>query len=224
MRFLVVSDIHARVDMVGRLMLKTSRIGGILVAGDITHFGGYTEAARVMNSILAAQIPVAAVAGNCDTDGVEEYLTDKKINIGGHYLRLGEFICIGVGGSLPCPKTTPREFGDNVLETVLSESFRQTAQTAPHGQGDSLIVVSHQPAFGTKVDSIGGRNAGSPAIRKFIDIHRPILAVSGHLHEAFGVDTIGSTTLVNPGPLKEGRYAVVEINGKNVHTELCLLD
>jgi hypothetical protein len=91
-------------------------------------------------------------------------------------------------------------------------------------QGSSLIVVSHQPAFGTQVDSVGGRNTGSPAIRKFIETHQPILAVSGHIHEAFGTDRIGRTTLINPGPLKEGRYAIVDINCDNIQTKLCLID
>ncbi len=224
MRMIVISDIHARKEMVRRLMLEMAGIHCLVAAGDITNFGGYADAAMVMNPILAAKIPVMAVAGNCDTDTAEEYLADKKINIGRQCLRLDRFVFIGVGGSLPCPKTTPREFGDNVLETVLSKGLWQANETSGSGQGESLIVVSHQPAFGTKVDSVDGRFTGSQAIRKFIETHQPILAVSGHIHEAFGTDTIGPTTLVNPGPLKDGRYAIVEITDQHVHVELCILD
>lgn len=224
MRLLLISDIHARIDNVRRLMLEASGVDCIVAAGDLTHFGGYADAAMVINPILNAKIPVAAVAGNCDTDGVEDYLQDKKINIGRHCIRQGEFVFIGVGGSLPCPKTTIREFGDDVIETVLKQSFQQSKKVASTDSRSSLIVVSHQPPFGTKVDSVNGRFTGSRAIRQFIEQHQPILAVSGHIHEAFGTDTLGKTTLVNPGPLKEGRYAFVEIKDEKVRIELCLLD
>ena len=224
MRMLVISDIHARTDMVQRLILDSAGTDCIVVGGDITHFGGYADAAKVMDPILASQIPVVAVAGNCDTDDAEQYLTDKGINIGSQYSRVGNFVFIGVGGSLPCPKPTPLEFGDQMLERVLSKGLCQAREIPLFKQKESLIVVSHQPAFGTKVDSVNGRYTGSKAVRKFIETHHPLLAVSGHIHEAFGIDTIDKTMLVNPGPLKDGRYAVVEINGENVQIELCILD
>jgi Icc-related predicted phosphoesterase len=56
---------------------------------------------------------------------------------------------------------------------------------------------------------------GSPLIRSFIEARQPLLVVSGHIHESFAIDTIGSSTLVNPGSLAEGRYAVAEITGGN---------
>jgi hypothetical protein len=220
---MVISDIHGKMEMVGRLMLETPGIDCILAAGDLTNFGGYAEAARVMDPILAAKIPVMAVAGNCDTEDVEEYLEDKKIHVGRHGLRLGGFVFIGVGGSLPCPKITPHECGDNVLETLLCKAFSQIEEMPTSEQVSSLIVISHQPAFGTQVDFVGGCYTGSSAIRKFIETHQPILAVSGHIHEAFGTDRIGRTTLINPGPLKEGRYAIVDINGQQIQVQLCRL-
>jgi Icc-related predicted phosphoesterase len=221
MRFLVISDIHARMEMVRRLMaVDMTAMDCIVIAGDITHFGGYVEAAAVLEPIIETNIPIVAVAGNCDTDGVEEYLADRKIGLQGQYLRLGDMVFVGVGGSLPCPKTTPGEYGDNMLETALSRAVRQAGESSGGRGWDSLIVVTHQPAFGTKVDSVGERYTGSAAIRRFIEIYQPVLAVSGHIHDAFGVDKVGKTILVNPGPLKEGRYAVVELQATAVNVSL----
>ena len=220
MRILLIADIHARANVVERLMARITGIDCILVAGDITHFGGYAEAAKVIEPILAREIPVLSVGGNCDTEGVEEYLTDKKINLHGRCVRRGGLVFVGVGGSLPCQRTTPREYGDNILETVLSKALWQAKETSSDGQASPLVVVTHQSAFGTKVDSADGRYTGSPAIRRFIEIHQPILAVSGHIHEAFGTDAIGKTILVNPGPLREGRYAIVELQGTQVNVSL----
>jgi hypothetical protein len=221
MRLLVISDIHARMEMIGRLMaVDMTAVDCIVIAGDITHFGGYVEAAAVLEPIIETKIPIVAVAGNCDTDGVEECLSDRKISLQGRYLRRGGMVFVGVGGSLPCPKTTPGEYGDNVLETALSRAVRQAGKSSGGREEDSLIVVTHQPAFGTKVDSVGERYTGSAAIRRFIEIYQPVLAVSGHIHEAPGMDRIGKTMLVNPGPLKEGRYAVVELQAAAVNVSL----
>jgi Icc-related predicted phosphoesterase len=220
MRLLVISDIHGKIEMVRHLMaVDMTAMDCIVIAGDITHFGGYVEAAAVLEPIIETHIPIVAVAGNCDKDGVEEYLAERKIGLQGQYLRLGDMVFVGVGGSLPCPKTTPGEYGDNVLETALSRAVRQAGESSDGGQG-ALIVVTHQPAFGTKVDSVGERYTGSAAIRRFIEIYQPVLAVSGHIHEAFGVDKVGETVLVNPGPLKDGRYAVVELQAAAVNVSL----
>ena len=62
----------------------------------------------------------------------------------------------------------------------------------------------------------GGAHAGSPSIRAFLEAERPLLAVSGHIHEGRAVDSLGETTLVNPGPLCDGYYAVAEITGGKI--------
>ena len=60
-------------------------------------------------------------------------------------------------------------------------------------------------------------HVGSKLIRQFIEEMQPILAVSGHIHEAFALDSIGQTVVLNPGALCDGRFAIAEIikeNGK----------
>ena len=43
----------------------------------------------------------------------------------------------------------------------------------------------------------------------------------GHIHESQGVDTIGKTVIVNPGPFMTGNYAEVELEeGKAPRVEL----
>jgi Icc-related predicted phosphoesterase len=78
--------------------------------------------------------------------------------------------------------------------------------------GKTLILVTHQPAWNTKLDTASDRHTGSRAIRGFIETHQPVLAVSGHMHEAYGTDRIGPTTLVNPGPWRNSRYAVADLS------------
>jgi len=85
-------------------------------------------------------------------------------------------------------------------------------------EAGAFVFLTHQPPAGTKVDGVEGRHTGSTAIREFILDMRPILAVSGHMHEAFGTDMLGGTLLVNPGPFRHGRYAVIELEDGRVRS------
>jgi Icc-related predicted phosphoesterase len=57
------------------------------------------------------------------------------------------------------------------------------------------------------IDNIGGEHAGNKTVRKVIERIKPILAISGHLHECAGIDKIGKTVVINPG--HNGRVIVI---------------
>ena len=53
---------------------------------------------------------------------------------------------------------------------------------------------------------------GCEAITQIVQKYKPKLVISGHIHEAFGLEDIGDdTVIVNPGAAKEGRAAIIEL-------------
>ena len=58
------------------------------------------------------------------------------------------------------------------------------------------------------------RSVGSLAVRRYIEEKQPILSIHGHIHEDRGIDILGETVLVNPGPLKDGYYAEALLESK----------
>jgi len=40
---------------------------------------------------------------------------------------------------------------------------------------------------------------------------QPVLCVTGHIHEGRGMDSIGRTRVVNPGPLSRGGYVYARV-------------
>lgn len=79
---------------------------------------------------------------------------------------------------------------------------------------NNLVIIAHHPPRDTLLDVVpGGFHVGSPGLRAFIEAEKPLLVVSGHIHESAAIDRLGPTTLVNPGALLEGRYAIAEITG-----------
>jgi len=78
---------------------------------------------------------------------------------------------------------------------------------------DRVVLVSHMPPANTSVDvTYSGRHIGSSSIREFIERVRPILVLCGHVHEAPGIDRIGETIIVNPGPARDGRCAIANLD------------
>ncbi|MCP4450650.1 MAG: hypothetical protein GY809_04260 [Planctomycetes bacterium] len=214
MQWIVLADVHGSVRYLPSIVPELSRAEGVIIAGDITNFGGRREAARMIDSIVAVNANIVAVAGNCDPEGVDQFLDERNMSVHGRVQTQGDFCCVGVKG------VVSSEQGEDEFTRVLA----QAVQARPH-ESDHLVVVSHQPAYGTAVDALRcGTYCGSVAIRHFIEIQEPLLAISGHIHEAAGVDRLGKTTLVNPGPFRSGHYAVVTWEHDRLAVQLKRLD
>jgi hypothetical protein len=61
---------------------------------------------------------------------------------------------------------------------------------------------------------------GSRAVRRFIEQYQPLLCLTGHIHEAAGMDRIGRTVIVNPGPIARGGFVRAEITGRQAAVTL----
>jgi hypothetical protein len=115
---------------------------------------------------------------------------------------------LGLGGSLPCPGRTPSEYSDAQLKAFLEEAAMGLEPGLP------LVLASHQPPVDTLVDRVhSGLHVGSESVRRFIEDRQPLVCFTGHIHEGRGVDRLGRTMVVNPGPAGQGWYAFAEVDG-----------
>jgi hypothetical protein len=210
MNIIAISDIHGSLDYLGKVSEELAGADLVIIAGDITTFGNDIVAGRVIDAIAEYNKNILAVHGNCDLQAVEEYLDNCGLSLDCRCTERGGVLFGGIGGSLPCPGKTPNECGEDTFADCLKKLEHDVA-------GRPFVFVSHQPPCGTKVDSPSpGNHTGSTVIRDFIDRTRPILAISGHIHEAAGTDMLNGTTLVNPGPFRQGCYAKITIEGNRV--------
>ena len=208
MVIIALADIHADLTHLPRIADQLAAADLVLIAGDITQFGAWAEADAIITGIRKYNSYVLAVPGNCDRPGVNDYLTDQGISLDCNCITAAGIPCVGLGGSLPCHGSTPNEMLDDDF-TISS-----TALEALLPSDGRFILVTHEPPADTAIDLSDGEHIGSRAIRRFIEKNQPLLAVCGHAHQAPGNDRIGRSTLVNPGPIKDGRYAYIQLTDK----------
>ncbi len=178
----------------------------LLLCGDITHFGHRKEMADMLQFIRRINPSVLAVSGNCDFPDAEEYLMEEGLSLNRVFREFHDLVLLGLSGSLPCPGRTPQEYEEEEFETMLAGL--DIPGTKP------MLMVSHQPPIGTLNDLVSsGHHVGSKAIRNFIEKSQPLVCFTGHIHEGTGIDHIGTTAVVNPGPAGRGYCVLAEITG-----------
>ncbi len=206
MKIIGVTDIHGSISAIERMTGILCEADLVLFAGDITHFGREAEAEQVMSFVVPKVSRCLAVSGNCDFPEVDAFLDRRGINLHARGMEIDGIGFVGLGGSLVTPFHTPNESSEEEMARWLDTGFAQLSPAIP------WILVSHQPPHRTACDRLfSGDHVGSLSVRRFIEQNKPLICFTGHIHESAGMDRIGETHVINPGILRNGRYAYAEI-------------
>lgn len=205
-----IGDIHDDAAAVARLADKPdlADAAGLIISGDLTLRGGESQARQVIDAARRLRMPLLAQIGNMDQSTVDAYLTAEGLNIHASGRVTPEGVGIfGVGWSTPTPCDTPSETSEAHMAAWLDEAKATVAGC------HTLLLVSHTPPYDTATDRItSGAHVGSRAVRECIEQVQPDVCLTGHIHEARAVDTIGRTLVINPGPLSAGGYARITLD------------
>ncbi len=202
--FIGIGDIHTDIGPLENIP-QLADASAIIVSGDLTNRGNADEAEAVFTQLHAIHPTVYAQIGNMDTPAVDTVLTNHNVNIHAKAIQLIPGVSlIGVGWSTPTPFNTPSEASEEQVAGWLETAYEQV------NKNDRLLLVSHTPPIATQVDCIGTDvHVGSMAVRQFIERVGPDVCLTGHIHESMNTDTIGNTTIVNPGMISSGGYAII---------------
>jgi len=221
MRILIISDGHGAIEPLDRLEPIMKDADAVLFGGDFAQYGKPETGTPFLERLAHAHDRIFAVTGNCDEPFFKDSLDEYDISIEGSLSYYCGLVLSGSGGGSKFTGTTPNERTDEELVSDLHLVAECAGEENPgeenHSSGElwnNLILVIHNPPKDTKLDALSnGAHVGSPLIRSFIEKYKPLLVVSGHIHESAAIDKIGGTTLINPGALFEGKYAIAEISG-----------
>lgn len=217
MKILVVADIHGHTRELEKVLggIDVKGVDLVVCPGDFTdmvskpsEFSQIDIAEVALQKLLALGKPLLCVPGNQDPYEILEMFDEYGVNLHNRVVKFQGIDIMGWGGA-------PTPF--NTIIEPSEEETREALDRMAAGVKGNFILVVHAPPKNTKVDLIeGGKHVGSPAIRRFIEQKNPLLALSAHIHEAGGLDSIRGNQVFYPGPVFGGWYGVVELEGKNV--------
>ncbi|MEE9525401.1 MAG: metallophosphoesterase [Candidatus Woesearchaeota archaeon] len=189
MKVLTFVDLHGSKAGLRSIVSRAKKgdVDVIVCAGDFTIFG--EEQKEILSRLDKIGKPVLIIPGNHEDP--EELRKDCRKFENCKYIhksafRLSNYLFIGWGGG-------GFSFRDKSFEKNVKR-FRNMIK-----EKDKVVLVTHAPPYKTKIDEIYKEHAGNKSYRKFIEKFRPVLSVSGHLHECIGQDKIGKTKVINPG-------------------------
>lgn len=206
MRFLILSDIHSM--MTHHFIDEVSReqgVDAVLLLGDLTNFG---PADFILN-LSVKNLPVFAIPGNCDPPEIFNYFPRAgMINMHKNTYDFSEFRLVGLGGADYAFINLGIGYTDDAAYSFLVSRLDSNS-----------VLMLHQPPYGI-LDRVHEKHAGNRGIRKAVDEKKPFIVMSGHIHEERGVFENDYTLFFNPGPAKEGYYAILEIRNKKADVKL----
>jgi uncharacterized protein len=215
MKIISFGDVHMATSNLARMSEILRDTDLIIVSGDLTNFGGVSDARKVLADVRRSCPQVLALPGNLDRPDVTSFLEAEGVGLHGRGVVVDGVGIFGCGGSNITPFKTPTELTEEEIYETLARGYAAVEGSRP------LLMVCHTPPFQTKCDRIvGGKPVGSTAARRFIEEVKPDLCISGHIHESAATDAIGPTTVINAGPFKGGGYIVVRPHGLRLEAKL----
>jgi hypothetical protein len=190
MRILAFTDIHERPPLLNRLkrIVEAERVDAAVCVGDFTIFGRSTKA--MLAAMESFGVPVVLIHGNHEDEQEILQLLPEFPDI--HFVHnepweLRGFTFLGFGGG-----------GFSREESGLEELERRHAGRI----NERTVFLCHAPPYGTALDEVeSGWHTGNETLTRLIRRRKPLLVLSGHIHECFhNHDELAGTTLINPGP------------------------
>lgn len=195
LKILAAGDIHGDTGLAKKLaeQAKKEKVDLVIIAGDLTNFERSTK--NLLGNFEKAKKPVLIIHGNHESLATIDFLSEiysGATNLHGYSFEKGDTGIFGAGGA---------DFG---MSSMSEKDFFETLKKAHQRIKDKKhkIMVTHMHPFRSKAEFSGFR--GSQGIRKAIKEFKPDLLISGHIHEAEGIEEkIGKTKIINVG--RKGR-------------------
>ncbi|MBN2043219.1 MAG: metallophosphoesterase [Candidatus Aenigmarchaeota archaeon] len=219
MKILIIADIHGEIEILSKFIEKVrgQEFDLVICPGDFTDMfnipEGYSQidiAEIIIQKIMSLDKPVLCIPGNHDPYEIVELFEEYGLNVHAVSKKINEYNMVGFGGA-----STPF---NTKFEPTEEEIWEKLENASAELKG-KFILVTHVPPEGTKLDRVeGGKHVGSRKVREFIEKHKPLIAISAHIHENSGEDKIGNTTVFYPGAIYERNYGIITI-GKTIKCE-----
>lgn len=187
LRILAASDFHDDLKSMEALAKKAvkQKVDLVILAGDIHSYDTGNE--NILKPLLKTKKKLLFVPGNCESHEEHERFRKDMKSLHGYYVTYGDVGIAGIGS----PDWTLHHNNQDFLMIK-----KQMEKMKPRKK----ILVSHLHAAGSLAEFSGV--PGDDIIRYAIDKFKPDILISGHIHEAEGIeDKIGHTKIFQVGKI-----------------------
>jgi len=189
-RILAVSDLHGDENLAKRIAKKAKdeNVDIVIIAGDLTWLEQSTK--NLIGPFIKEHKEVILIPGNHETMSTINTLTQiypGTRHVHGYSLRKGD---VGIFGSGYESSTGPFFIEDEEIFKVLKKGNDQVKDLK------KKIMVTHAHPKGSIAEFSGF--PGSKAVEKAIRQFKPDVLITGHIHEAGGLqEKIGKTRVIH---------------------------
>jgi uncharacterized protein len=190
-KLLAFSDLHRDLGQAAKLVAMSADADLVIGAGDFASIHEGLE--ETIGALAPIETPTILVPGNNETldalrGAAAGWPAATVLHGEGATIDGVEFF--GLGAGIP---QTPWDWSFDLSDAEA------TAMIDPAPTG--CVLVLHSPPLGHCDGGDPDTHFGSPALLAAIEEKRPRLAVCGHIHEAWGCESmVGGTPLRNLGP------------------------
>jgi uncharacterized protein len=189
-KLVIFSDIHQDFEALKKIVDFKADV--FINLGDLAKGSELVKAGKILGFLKSR---LWSIPGNNETFDQHQKFCDKFsfTNLHKNVKKLAGFNCLGFGLSTPTPFNTPGEISDSEYQKQL-KSFQGL---------DNLVLFTHCPPAGTKISKAANQTeAGSQALKFFIENNRVNYCFSGHIHENAGLqDKINNTECYSVGKI-----------------------
>ena len=213
MKLLVISDLHAHNDVLDKMDEVFKQADAVVFGGDFAECFKPETGKGALEKLCSKHESIFAVLGNCDNEDFLEELEAQDISVEKSLAFHDGLAFAGSGGGTYFTGKTEFERTEDECLSDFDIVKNSVEQTGDASLWQSLILISHNPPVGEKLDSFDGEHhVGSQKFTDFIKENKPLAVVCGHIHEGTGIEKFGDTVVINPGSLGEAEtYAWLEV-------------
>ncbi|RLG12238.1 hypothetical protein DRN73_03170 [Candidatus Pacearchaeota archaeon] len=191
-KILAAGDIHGDKGLVKKLAKKAKKekVDLVVLAGDLTMFESNIKG--LIGPFVKLKKPVLLLHGNHESLATVDFLSEMYSpytkNLHGYSFITKDLGIFGAGGA---------DFG---VSPMSESDFFKVLSKAHKGikKAKKTIMVTHMHPFKSSAEFSGFE--GSKGITKAIKKFKPDIMISGHIHEAEGIEEkIGKTKIIHIG-------------------------
>ncbi len=191
MKILAAADIHGDLSLVEKLVSKAKIEGvdSVVLAGDL--FKSNQEPFDIIGKFSSLNKPVFLIPGNHETLSTVDFVAKiyGAVNLHGYAVKHEDIGFFGVSAVNIGPFFHD---SDSKMEFLLKKSFEYIKDSK------IKILVTHVPPSNSMIEKFSPFVKGSKIVEKVIKELQPDIAISGHIHEASGIEEkIGNTRIIN---------------------------